>query len=163
MGVSTTRQGRRWPIKYWKELAEIVLNRYNCDIVLTGAKEDAEFSDQILDVSPKIKSLCGKLNIVENSFVLSRCKLVISGDTGPLHIATAVKTPVIGLYGAAPVSRTGPYGKNCFTVKSDRSCVPCNKRKCKYLKTGELYTPCLLDITPDKIIKIIDENNILTV
>jgi len=153
MGVSPTRQGRRWSQDCWRELAKIFLEKYNCEIILTGSKEDIEFSENLLDISPKIRSFCGKTSVEENTALLSICNLVISGDTGPLHIATAVGVPAVGLYGAAPISRTGPYGKNCAAVFSDKACVPCNRRKCKYIKKDELYTPCMLDITPDMIFK----------
>lgn len=159
MGVSGTRQGRRWSLEYWRQLAYELVNKHNFKIILTGSKEDIEFSENLLDISPDIESFCGKLNIAENAALISKCKLIVSGDTGPLHIATAVGTPSIGLYGAAPVSRTGPYGKNTYTFKSDRKCVPCNRRKCRYIKPDELYTPCLEDITPDEIIKIIEKIN----
>ena len=153
MAVSPTRQGRKWPLEYWQELAKKFLEKYECKIILTGSDADKNFSENLLDISPKIKSFCGKVSIEENTALLSFCNLVISGDTGPLHIATAVKTPVIGLYGAAPISRTGPYGENCIALHSNRLCVPCNKRKCKYLKHAEIYTPCLIDIKPDLVLK----------
>ncbi|MDD3013685.1 MAG: glycosyltransferase family 9 protein [Candidatus Gastranaerophilales bacterium] len=151
MGVSSTRQGRRWPLNYWRELAKALIDKYNCNIVLTGSANDADFSEKILDVSSNIKSYCGKLNIVENAALLSVCDVVVSGDTGPLHIASATGVHVIGLYGAAPISRTGPYGIHAVTLCSDRNCVPCNRRKCKYAKKGDLYSLCMEDLTPDKV------------
>ena len=158
MGVSSTRQGRRWPVDYWRELAKMVLENYDCEIILTGSKEDKDFAEQILDLSPGITSFCGKLTIPENTALLSLCDIVISGDTGPLHIATAVGTFSIGLYGAAPISRTGPYGKNCIALKADMDCIPCNRRKCKYLKKEELYTPCMLNLKPGTVFAEIENH-----
>ncbi|OGI17793.1 MAG: hypothetical protein A2255_04570 [Candidatus Melainabacteria bacterium RIFOXYA2_FULL_32_9] len=157
MGSNSARQGRKWPIEHWKELAKRIIDKYDCEIVLTGSLEDREISETLLDISPKIKSFCGKLNILENAALLSRCNILISGDTGPLHIATAVKTPVIGLYGSMPVLRTGPYGESNSVLFSDRNCIPCNRRKCKLTKKQELYTPCMEDITPDKVFNIIEK------
>lgn len=153
MGVSPVRQGRRWAQSYWRELADKFLEKYDCEIILTGSDSDKEFSENLLELSPKVKSFCGKTSIEENTALLSLCDLVISSDTGPLHIATAVKTSSIGIYGAAPVSRTGPYGKKCAVVFSDRECVPCNRRKCPYLKQGGHYTPCMLDVKPDQVLQ----------
>lgn len=158
MGANTARQGRKWPLKYWMELAKNIIEKYDCEIVLTGSQEDRESSETLLDISPNIKSFCGKLNIVESAALLSKCDVVISGDTGPLHIATAVGTPVIGLYGSMPVLRTGSYGENSSVLYSDRNCVPCNKRKCKYIKKKELYTPCMKDITPDKVFNLVEKH-----
>ena len=158
MGTNPTREGRKWPPEYWKELAERLVNDYNCQIVLSGSQEDVESADELLGISPNIKSFCGKLDIAESSALLSLCDLVLSGDTGPLHIATAVGTPVIGLYGSAPISRTGPWGEGHFALNSERKCVPCNRRKCKYTKNGEKFSPCLYDVTPEMVIDIIKSN-----
>lgn len=151
MGVSSTRQGRRWSLEYWKELAQLLINDRDCRILLTGSQDDAALSEELLSVSHRVESFCGQLSLEENTALLSLCDLVISGDTGPLHIATAVNTKCIGLYGAAPVSRTGIYGDNGISLYSKRSCVPCNRRKCKVLQQNELYTPCLLDIKPCEV------------
>lgn len=160
IGVSSTRQGRRWPIQYWKDLADKLINKYNCEIILTGFNDDAEIIEQ-LNGLPGIKSFCGQLSLVENAALLSQCNLLFSSDTGPLHIATALGVPCIGFYGAAPVKRTGPYGKKHHTLFSDRNCVPCNKRKCPLIKKGDLYTPCLEDITPDRVMQFIENNSLL--
>lgn len=155
IGASGVRQGRKLPLEYWIQLAKMLVDDY--EIILSGAKEDTSLVDAIVQAVPEVKSFCGKFNIKENAALLANCDLVISSDTGPLHIATAVGTHVIGVYGAAPISRTGPYGKKHIALKSDRECVPCNRRKCKYLKKGEIYTPCLTDITPDIILQSIDK------
>ncbi|MFH0702107.1 MAG: glycosyltransferase family 9 protein [bacterium] len=158
IGANLTRQGRRWPIEYWVELAKKIINKYNYEIILTGSEDDIELAENLLKVSQNIKSFCGKLNIAETAILLSKCCFVISGDTGPIHIATAMNIPVIGIYGSTPFLRTGPYGKQNFVLNSNRKCVPCNKRKCKFIRKNEQYTPCLKDIMPDEIINIIDKN-----
>ena len=157
MGVSSARQGRKWPLGYWTELAQILIAKYNCQIVLTGSDEDAEEANILENLSQNITSFCGKLSLTESAALLERCDIVISGDTGPLHIATAVGTKTIGLYGAAPISRTGPYGKNHFALKSDMDCIPCNRRKCKFQKTGSQYNPCMLNLKPEIILNVIDD------
>jgi len=159
--VSPTREGRLWPAEYWKDLAKNLISKYNCEILLTGTEKNIPRANEITAVSAGIKSFCGKLNIQESAALLARCSLVISGDTGPLHIASGLGVPVIGLYGAMPVSRTGPLGCGCYTLVSERKCVPCNKRKCKYLKKNELFTPCMSDIKSDYVFKLIENNKLL--
>ena len=79
---------------------------------------------------------------------------MLSGDSGPLHIATALKTKVVGLFGSMPIARTGPYGNNHCVVVSKKSCVPCNRRKCKYLDfPNELYSPCMCEIDVNEILE----------
>jgi len=157
MGVSSVRKGRKWPLDYWTELAKMLIAKYNCQIVLTGSTEDVEEAKIIENSSPNITSFCGKLSLTESAALMQRCNLIISADTGPLHIATAVETFAIGLYGAAPISRTGPFGNNSFALKSDMDCIPCNRRKCKFLKKDEQYSPCLLKLMPDKVLDVIND------
>jgi len=157
IGANSARQGRKYPLEHWQVLAKEFIEKYNCKIVLTGSKEDAEEVEKLLEISPEIVSFCGKLSLMESAALLQRCDLVISGDTGPLHIATAVGTKVIGLYGSMPILRTGPYGKKHIELKSDMECIPCNRRKCKFLKKGEQFTPCLLKLSPDLVLNVIDE------
>jgi len=157
MGVSSVRQGRKWPLAYWTELAEALVNKFNCQIVLTGSDEDAEEANILENSSQNITSFCGKLSLTESAALMQRCSIVISGDTGPLHIATTVGTSAVGLYGAAPISRTGPYGSNAFALKADLECIPCNRRKCKFQETSNQYNPCMLKLTPDKVLTIIDD------
>lgn len=157
IGANSARQGRKYPLEHWKVLAKELIDKHNCKILLTGSKEDENEAEKLLDISPEIVSFCGKLSLPESAALLQRCNLVISGDTGPLHIATALGVQVIGLYGSMPILRTGPYGKNHFALKSDMDCIPCNRRKCKFLNKGEQYTPCLLKLTPDNILNVIDD------
>lgn len=158
MGVSSVRQGRKWPSEYWSELAASLIGKYNCQIVLPGSDEDAEEAKIIENLSPNITSFCGKLSLIESAALMQRCDIVISGDTGPLHIATAVGTSAIGLYGAAPISRTGPYGNKAFALKADLTCIPCNRRKCKFQETGNQYNPCMLNIKPEVILNLMEKH-----
>jgi ADP-heptose:LPS heptosyltransferase len=157
IGANQQRQGRKYPLAHWKILAQKLAERQNFQIVLTGGKEDEKDAEELVSCCENIISFCGKLSIRESAALLERCDLVISGDTGPLHIATAVGTKVIGLYGSMPINRTGPYGKDHISLKSDiMKCVPCNRRKCKFLKKGEEFTPCMFDISPEKVLSFIE-------
>lgn len=156
VGANFTRQGRRWPINHWVELAKLLLDRYKCEIILTGSSDDEDQTGELSQIEG-VKSFCGKLSLTESAALLSACDFVISGDTGPLHIATAVGTTVIGLYGSMPVNRTGPWGEKHFALTSDMKCIPCNRRKCKHVKNGNLYTPCMECLLPERILSVVDK------
>ena len=105
----------------------------------------------------------GKYSILESAALFSLADVVVSSDTGPLHIATAVKKPFcIGLYGAASVGRTGPWGVNHFAVSADLDCIPCDRRKCKIkeYRVKEI-NPCLMAIKPEHILRVIKDNDLL--
>lgn len=161
--VSLTRQGRKWPIKNFKELALKLIEEYDCNIIVTGASEDVEKVKPLENVHPNIIIVAGKYSILESAAVYSLADIVISSDTGPLHIATAMGKPYcIGLYGAAPVTRTGPWGINHFALSADLSCIPCNRRKCtvKEYEHAEI-NPCMMAIKPEHVYQVIKDNDLL--
>ena len=162
MSATPKRQGRKWPLEYFKELALMLINEYNCNIILTGGKEDKPLTAELLGLHENIYDYAGKYTLPESAAIYSMCDLFISGDTGPLHIASACKKPVcIGLYGAMPISRTGVWGEKhyCLCAKDSYPCIPCNRRICK-LKNSQ-YNPCLYALKPKVVFDLIKEENLL--
>lgn len=151
--VFAKRQGRTYPITKWIELGNKIQEKYNGTIFITGLKEDAEILEPLNSIKNSV-SFVDKLSLEETSALIKTSDLLLSGDSGPLHIATALKTKVVGLFGSMPIARTGPYGNNHCVVVSKKSCVPCNRRKCKYLDfPNELYSPCMCEIDVNEILE----------
>ena len=154
-GVLSNRQGRTYPIDKWLELGNKIQEKYNGTIILNGAKEDKDILAE-LSLIPNSVNYIGALSLVDSCAIIGEADLMISGDSGPLHIATALGVKSIGLYGSMPANRTGCYSSG-INVISKKECVPCNRRKCKYLKgTNKIYTPCMEEITPNKILEQIN-------
>ena len=161
--TSLTRHGRKWPFEYYKDLAFNLIEKYDCYILITGSKDDIDELECYKNLHPNIIVTAGKYNILESAALYSLAEVVLSSDTGPLHIATAVKKPYcIGLYGAAVVGRTGPWGENHFAIAADLSCVPCGLRKCKLKNEYDnIINPCMLAIKPEHVMRIIIDNDLL--
>ncbi len=161
--TSLTRQGRKWSYEYFKELAFSLIDRYDCTILISGSKDDIEETKAYENLHPNIQVIAGKFNILESAAVFSLADVVVSSDTGPLHIATAVNKPFcIGLYGAASAGRTGPWGVNHFAVSADLPCIPCDRRKCKFKdETGTGINPCMEAIKPEHVLRVIIDNDLL--
>ncbi|MBI1977296.1 MAG: glycosyltransferase family 9 protein, partial [Candidatus Omnitrophica bacterium] len=104
---------KRWPAEYFCELAERLIERYGIQVVLTGSHDDEPVAQLILDshANSNILSLCGQTTVRQLGALFSMCRLVISNDTGPLHIAAGVGTNVIGLFGPTQPLETGPLGR----------------------------------------------------
>lgn len=161
--TSVTRKGRKWPEENFKKLALMLIEKYGCDILFTGAKEDIEAVKCYENLHPQVKVVAGKYSLAESAAVFSLCDLMISSDTGPLHIATAFEKPrCIGLFGAADSNRTGAWGKKHFSVSANLECSPCTSRNCKIAGYENAdINPCLCAITPEMIIEVIEKNNLL--
>ncbi|MBI4358816.1 MAG: lipopolysaccharide heptosyltransferase II [Candidatus Omnitrophica bacterium] len=104
---------KRWPAEYFRELADRLITRYDVQIVLTGSDEDQPTIESILNSHDRVNlvSVCGKTTIRQLGALFSICRLVISNDTGPLHIAAGVGANVIGLFGPTQPLETAPLGR----------------------------------------------------
>ena len=150
-GVFSKRQGRTYPLDKWIELGNKLQDKYNGTIILNGAKEDKDFLQPLNKIKNSVNYI-GELKLEDSCGIISQADIMISGDSGPLHIATALGVKSIGLYGSMPVKRTGCYS-NGINISSKKECVPCNRRKCKYLKgTDKIYAPCMEEISVDSIL-----------
>ncbi len=144
-GVFSKRQGRTYPVEKWVELGKKLQEKYKGTIILNGANEDKKILEPLNQI-PNSVNYIGELSLVDSCAVISQADLMLSGDSGPLHIATALGVNSIGLYGSMPVERTGCYSSG-INIVSKKECVPCNKRKCKYLKkSNKLFAPCMDEI-----------------
>ena len=155
-GAGNARQGRKWCVEYWQQLAKLIYDKYDAQIFVVGTQEDEENAKELFEKFPQIKSFAGKCSILETAALLANANIVISGDTGPLHIASAVGTTCIGLYGSCPVERSGPYGEKHHTISSDLNCSPCDKKICKYNDKLTDDTLCMRDILPEKVFNLVD-------
>ena len=148
---------KRWPANRFAELADQLIEKYNVKILITGAEKDRALADEISQgMTNKPVSICGKTKLRELASILERAKLVISGDSGPMHIAISVGTNVLALFGPTSDNITGPYGKGNYTViKKDVGCrIPCYDFTCKDNR-------CMKAISVDDIMRIIEEKGYL--
>ncbi len=154
-GVMSKRQGRTYPVKKWVELGNKLQEKYNGTIILNGTIEDKEILSSLNTIKNSINYI-GKLSLINSCAVIGESDIMLSGDSGPLHIATALGVKSIGLYGSMNEKRTGCYSSG-INIVSKKSCVPCNRRKCKYLKKSkEIYAPCMEEININTIVEKIN-------
>ena len=104
---------KRWPADRFRELARAIVARFNVNVVVSGGPDDAALAAGIAanDESGRIVSLAGTMNLKELGALFSLCSLVISSDSGPLHIAGGVGANVLGIFGPTSPALTGPRGR----------------------------------------------------
>jgi lipopolysaccharide heptosyltransferase II len=123
---------KRWPAKKYAQLCQELKQQYGKSIVITGAEADVPLAEEIIGESRYTAvSLCGKTNLKELAAVMKRACLVVTNDSGPLHIAVSQKTPVVALFGPTSPKITGPYGDCEYAIihKWFDCPIPCY-RKC---------------------------------
>jgi len=122
----------RWSVDRFAALADTLVKDLSARIIIIGGPEDIVLAEAISSATASQPlMLCGNLTLLQLGAVLKRCSLLISGDTGPLHLATAVGAPVVALFGAADPARTGPVGPGHRVIQAEGvACRPCRRRVC---------------------------------
>ncbi len=123
---ATNGMAKRWPIPYWAALADRLISELGAKVVLTGAASDKEITGAVAArMQQKPLDFAGKTTIPQLAALLARCDLVISGDSGPLHMAGAVGVPVVALHGPTDPALSGPAGKDATILRLGLWCSPC--------------------------------------
>ena len=145
----------RWPSKNWpaqsfawvgRELQESM----DASIFLFGAAGERPLADQVeAELKGRVINLVGRTSLPQLAGLLREMDLVISNDTGPMHLAAAMGAKVLALYGPSDPVRTGPFGPRSRVVKGKLLCQPCFMTRCRY---GD--NSCMRTITPDKVIAL---------
>lgn len=125
---------KRWPAENFARLGDEIIKRLKMRVVLTGAEKDMALCKDIaglMEGGPIL--LCGKTNLKTLGAVFKRARWVISNDSGPMHIAVAVKTPVVALFGPTSPQITGPYGDGVYKILyNSLDCkIPCYNLSCE--------------------------------
>jgi len=137
-GVGKLRPHRAWIYEGWLYLLQLIIDWRTHIPVLIGGPDETELSQRLnADCGNKCLNLCGKLSLAETATILKECDLVVSGDTGPAHIAVAVGTKVIGLYGATFPERSEPYGCHKLVLDQSSRCECHDLKYCRYSNPGE--------------------------
>jgi len=155
------RQGRIWPNEYWIELSNKLNNEFKGTIFIAGSKEEQKSHEKLQTQINKSVLMSGKLSLEESACLFSMADLFISGDSGPLHMASALGVKTLGIMGSTPDIACGPYGENGYSIKSEIECIGCDLSKCPKINKNEIYTPCMKLIIPDNVINFIKENLLL--
>ncbi len=136
IGLNT---GGTWPTKRWTKegfagLARLLLDQ-GLKIIFLGGAEDLERVQDILDMvecKGSIIEATASTDLMELAALINRCSLVISGDTGPVHVAAALGVPTVTIFGPSDDKKYRPYGPGHEIVKLDLDCQPCGKHNCDH-------------------------------
>jgi lipopolysaccharide heptosyltransferase I len=143
--------GTRWQSKQWfpaqiSQCADYLRGEQGLDVVLLGSKDDDPLAQEVVALSrSNLVNLTGRTTLREAIGVIERAKVAVGPDTGLMHIAAALGTPVISLWGATSPQRTGPYGYADLVLQGKAPCVPCRRRTCSI---GRI---CLQSISTEQI------------
>jgi lipopolysaccharide heptosyltransferase I len=146
----------RWKTKLWEPekfavLANRITDELSCKVIFTGSNSDWNV---IEDVSKKMKrrpiNIAGRTSLKQLAYLFTRCAALVTTDTGPMHIASAMGCRVVALFGPTAPWRTGPYGQSHKVIRADLECSPCFKKKCEDVR-------CMKEITVDRVFEAVKD------
>ena len=145
---------KRWHPERYAELADWLIDQKNAQIIFVGVKDEIPVIDHIQDMMQgESINIAGETTITQLASILQRCPVFIGNDSGPMHLAAAVGTKTIGLYGPGDPTRFGPVGDKCQTIQKKSDCPPCLGTTCRFGEEG-----CMSKIQVIDVIQVIEES-----
>jgi 3-deoxy-D-manno-octulosonic-acid transferase/heptosyltransferase-1 len=146
----------RWSTKLWDLerfvlLADGIKNKWTCDVIFTGSTGDRDAIETITKaMERKAHNLAGETNLKELAYLYSKCDLLITTDSGPMHMAAAMGCPTVALFGPTAPWRTGPYGNGHIVIRDETTCSPCFKKRCNHMT-------CMKNITVERVLEAVED------
>ena len=145
---------KRWPAERFAALGDELMKRYPAKILLLGTNEDEGIAGEIQrNMKRDPVNFVGKTNLRQLGALLSMCKLLVTNDSGAMHVAAAVKTPVVAIFGSTDPVRTGPMGNGHTVLYRGLDCSPCFAEKCQ---RGNYE--CLREIQVQDVFSAVEEH-----
>ena len=137
---------KRWPASHYASLAGMLQKKAPFNLLIIGSKAEKELTRAITaPLKKKPVNLAGKTSLRMLAAIMSLADVVVSNDSGPMHISNALGTPVIALFGPTVPAATQPFQPPYTLIKKDVPCWPCSYRACPY------EHQCMLKILPEEV------------
>jgi len=143
-------ENKRWPAGHFSEFIKQLAGQFSdVRFAILGGTDDRPLGEMLLRAAPdRCLDLTGQTSLPEMVEWLRRCELMVTNDTGPMHVAAALRKPVVALFGPTEARRTGPYGQLERVLRHALPCAPCMKPHCSWPK----HTECLTAISPETVV-----------
>ena len=150
VNLGTTWRTKHWSIENFAEVITQIQKRMDARILLTGSTTEIPLGEALAQIA-KVEAinLIGKTTLMQLGALIESCDLYLTCDSGPMHIAAAVGTPTIALFGPTSPIRHGPYGENHEVIEKPVECRPCYKRECTRKDQPHL---CMTEIDPNEVV-----------
>jgi lipopolysaccharide heptosyltransferase II len=145
-------QSKRWSTDNFAIVADKIIEEFNSKIILLGGPGEEDIGREIQQrMKNDAVNLSGKLELNDLAYIISRFDLLITNDSGPMHIGTATRTPLVAIFGPGDPELVRPYTSQRLNrvVYKGLDCQPCNNRKCSrpfcldLIKPFEVYETCV--------------------
>jgi ADP-heptose:LPS heptosyltransferase len=141
---------KRWPAARYGAVARAIEERHGLKTIVTWGPGEEGLAQEVVRESSGAALLSPKTSIVDLLALIRGATLMISGDTGPTHVAAALGTPIVGIYGPTRPSRNGPWAPADITISRDGVC------QCHHLRRCTRDRMCLLDVEAAEVLEAVE-------
>ena len=146
--IGSSCPARRWLPERTAAALDVVLRRLRGGAIILGTSADAAFAAEVVRASRgAVRDLVGRTSLRQLTALVARCALAFGPDSGALHLAAAMGTPVVSLWGATSAARSAPFGWERLAVQGVSPCAPCFLRECPIGRV------CMHSITVDMVVE----------
>ncbi|NOX25946.1 MAG: lipopolysaccharide heptosyltransferase II [Deltaproteobacteria bacterium] len=136
---------KRWPVEKYAQLAGQLVNKLDARIIVFGTEADQQAAGVIKHGCGHVIDLTGKTSLAEAMALIDLCAVFVTNDSGLMHVAAALQTPLVAVFGSTNPLTTGPYSDNAVVIRHPMPCSPCMKTDCR----GDFA--CMENIGPDEV------------
>ncbi|MBX6425207.1 MAG: lipopolysaccharide heptosyltransferase II [Variibacter sp.] len=143
---------KRWTAEGFAAVARHVLDR-GLPVVLIGSGKDRLACRAVAERAPGVADLCGRTALTELAAIVRRAAVVVTNDSGPMHLAAALGRPTVSMFGPTDPLWIGPYGQPDAVISAELSCAPCYLRQLRRCPHGHA---CMYGLAPEEVIARIE-------
>lgn len=151
----TRWQTKQWPVRHFADVARQALRHLGMSVFVVGGRGEVALAQELVDivkrVAPRgeIRNLAGQTSIKRLAALMQQADLVLSNDSGPMHLAAGLGTPVVGVFTCTSPVRSGPPGTQHQLVATELPCAASYCKRCPQGGAGHLA--CFEELTPDRV------------
>lgn len=158
-GTSPNMRWKQWPVERFRELVERVVREMpDARIILFGSPSEMQMIDEMArGLESNVVVAAGRTTVKQVAALIEQCDMLICNDSGLMHVAVAVKTPVVAIYGPTDIRRTAPLGAHNTIIRHALACSPCFKLEGEDQIHLCLHHDCLMTIDANEVFQAVNE------
>jgi len=140
---------KRWPVSRFAEVARRVYGEFGMPTLVLWGPGELDLAERLLNRIGNAAVALPQTDLIGLAAVLKRCRLLLTNDSGPMHLAAAVGTPVTAIFGPTNPELQGPYGRGHYVVRNEElNCLGCNLTRCE-------HRSCMVGLATDKVFEVV--------
>jgi heptosyltransferase-2 len=143
---------KRWPSERFADIGDRAVKTWKAGVILFGSSKEMEICREVSKhMGQSCLNLCGKTGLGEAVAIMQKCHLILTNDSGLMHVAAALGRPLAAIFGSTNPITTGPASRKAVVVRHQTDCAPCLKPECP------TDFRCMLDISTDEVWGILNQ------